>query len=88
MAYDRDHSVLGMSLFVRSATTSYYLFGGASDAGRRTGAQTAIMHRAIVDAVCQGLELFDFVGANSPNRSQFKLSFGADLVPYYSISCR
>jgi hypothetical protein len=34
----------------------------------------------------QGLKKFDFVGVNSPNRGDFKMSFGAELIGYNQIS--
>ncbi len=33
----------------------------------------------------QGKSMFNFEGVNSPDRGNFKLSFGGNLVPYYNI---
>ena len=33
----------------------------------------------------QGIKRFDFVGVNSPQRGDFKLSFNAELVPYQEV---
>jgi hypothetical protein len=33
-----------------------------------------------------GLLEFDFVGANSPQRGDYKISFNADIKPYFSSS--
>jgi len=33
----------------------------------------------------KGLQRFDFVGVNSPQRGDFKLSFNAELVPYQEV---
>jgi hypothetical protein len=49
------------------------------------GCSSLCMDAAIDRALNLGLAQFDFVGANSPGRGDFKLSFGADLVPYYHL---
>lgn len=66
---------------------AYYLFGANDPEFRETGAATFCMDFAIQDLIYNNkIQLFDFVGVNSPNRGAFKLSFGGSVVPYYQIT--
>ena len=44
------------------------------------------MIKNIESAFKKNLNEVDFVGANSPNRSDYKISFNANLYSYYSSS--
>ncbi len=68
------------------ATHTYYMFGATSDLGRGNGAGTFHLVYEIFHAREQGRHLFDFVGVNSPNRGDFKISFNGTLVPYFEVS--
>jgi len=77
--------VASMALFVYDSNCAYYLFGANNPELRDSGASTALM----IDNICAmaelGLSKLDFVGANSPNRGDFKLSFNSVLTPYYEV---
>ena len=77
--------VASMSLFVYDSHSAYYLFGANNPELRNGGASTALM----IDNICAmaelGLSKLDFVGVNSPNRGDFKLSFNPALTPYHEV---
>ncbi len=77
--------VASMSLFVYDTRNAFYLLGANNPKLRNTGASTALM----IDNICSMAELnlsaLDFVGVNSPNRGDFKLSFNSILVPYHQV---
>jgi len=77
--------VASMYLFLYDSHSAYYLFGANNPELRNSGGSTALM----IDNICAmaelGLSKLDFVGANSPNRGDFKLSFCPVLTPYYEV---
>jgi len=77
--------VASMSLFVYDSHSAYYLMGVNNPEIRKGGASTALM----IDNICAmaklGLSKLDFVGVNSPNRGDYKLSFSPVLKPYYEV---
>lgn len=73
-------------LFVYDDRAAYYLFGANDPMYRNTSAGAFLLMQMIKDAFDQCLEEVDFVGVNSPNRGDFKISFNADLKPYFVTS--
>jgi hypothetical protein len=74
-----------MYLLLFDRTRAYYLFAANDPDLRNTGAASKLMFENIFDARARGMREFDFVGANSPNRSDFKLSFNPELTPYFDV---
>ncbi|MFL6636152.1 MAG: GNAT family N-acetyltransferase [Massilia sp.] len=74
-----------MNLFLFDATRAYYLFAANDPDLRNTGAASKLMFENIFDARARGMRELDFVGANSPNRADFKLSFNPELKPYFDV---
>lgn len=70
-------------LFIYDDRTAYYLFGANDPLYRNTSAGAYLLMRMIKDAHEGGLEEIDFVGVNSPNRGDFKISFNAEVKPYF-----
>lgn len=70
-------------LFLRDDRTAYYLFGANDPKYRNTGAGTFTLLNMIKNAFDVGLDEIDLVGANSPQRGDFKISFNADLRAYH-----
>jgi hypothetical protein len=70
-------------LFLYDDRTAYYLFGANDPAYRNANAGAFLLIRMIKDAIENGLKEIDFVGANSPQRGDFKVSFNAELKPYH-----
>lgn len=63
--------------------TAYYLFGANHPEYRKCGGGTFLLVEAMKECADMGVKYFDFVGINSPYRGDFKLSFGAEIRPYY-----
>ncbi len=74
------------TLFLHDHARAYYLFGANDPAQRDSGAATRLMIENVLQAAAAGLSELDFVGANSPARGDFKLSFDAVLKPYFELS--
>ena len=77
--------VASMSLFVYDSHSAYYLFGANNPELRNSGASTALMIENICAMAELGRSKVDFIGVNSPNRGDFKLSFNSVLTPYYEV---
>lgn len=75
------------TLFLFDDRTAFYLFGANAPEHRNTGASTTLMVHMIRSAYDRGLREVDFVGANSPARGDYKVSFNADVHPYYVLRC-
>jgi hypothetical protein len=83
---DTSAGPASMCLFLYDKTRAYYLFGANEPAQRNTGAATRLMFDNIYEARRRGLQEFDFVGVNSPDRGDFKLSFNPELKLYFELS--
>lgn len=77
---------ISASLFLYDDRTAYYSFGANDPGYRDTGSGTFLMMHMIKDAFEKGLREVDFVGVNSPNRGDFKISLNAELRPYFITS--
>lgn len=65
---------------------SHYLFGAGNIALMDRFDGTYCIWNAMKSlAVNDGIRLVDMEGVNSPNRGNFKLSFGGDMRPYYQV---
>ena len=74
------------SLFLFDDKTGYYLIGANDPEYRKYGAGTFVIFEQIRKCLEDGLSQVDFIGINSPNRGDFKTSFGAIPVKYFSFS--
>jgi hypothetical protein len=74
-----------MAFFVTDTHSAYYLFGANDPALREINASSKLLLNNIALSAQQGLQRFDFVGVNSPQRGDFKLSFNAELAPYQEV---
>lgn len=70
-------------LFVYDDTTAYYLFGANAPEHRNTFSGNFLMLNLIKDAFENNIKKIDFVGVNSPNRGDYKLSYNCELKPYF-----
>ena len=73
-------------LFLYDDRSAYYMFGASDPRFRSSGASTFLILTLIREALEGGIAEVDFVGVNSPNRGDYKLSFGATLRPYFTTS--
>jgi lipid II:glycine glycyltransferase (peptidoglycan interpeptide bridge formation enzyme) len=78
--------IASASLFLYDRTRAYYLFGANNPKYRSSGASTALMIANIQKAVQLECEELDFVGVNSPNRGDYKLSFNGLLKSYFQVN--
>ena len=81
-----DEGVAAMSLFLDDSKRAYYMFAANEPALRNTGAATRLMFENILDAKRRGLRELDFVGVNSPDRGDYKLSFNPALKLYFTVA--
>ena len=84
-ALTQEGSISSMSLFLKDKKNAFYLFGANEPDLRREWGSTALMAANIKKAINLGLENIDFVGANSPNRSDYKISFNSKLKSYFYV---
>jgi Acetyltransferase (GNAT) domain len=81
-----DGETASATLFLHYAKKAYYLFGANNPKYRSSGASTMLMLSNIFEFARLGFESIDFIGVNSPNRGDYKLSFNPQLVVYYEVS--
>jgi lipid II:glycine glycyltransferase (peptidoglycan interpeptide bridge formation enzyme) len=81
-----DGQVASALLFLHDTRTAYYLIGANDPAFRKTGSGAFLMAEVIGHYRQAGQQFVDFVGVNSPNRGDFKTSFGARPVPYFEVT--
>jgi hypothetical protein len=77
--------VASMMLVLYDRQRAYYLFAANDPDQRNTGAATRLMFENLHFAQQRGVAEFDFVGVNSPNRGDFKLSFNPELKLYFVL---
>ncbi len=81
-----DEVPVSAVLFLYDDRSAYYLFGANDPAHRKAFGGTFLLMHMIRDALENGIKEIDFVGANSPNRADYKISFNAELVPYFNCT--
>ncbi len=84
-AANLEDRTASMAFFVKDAHCAYYLFGANDPTMREVNASSKLLLDNIALSAQKGLHRFDFVGVNSPQRGDFKLSFNAELVPYQEV---
>ena len=86
----KDHkgTVASASLFLFDDKTAYYLIGANDPQYRKDGVGSYLMLEQIRDFMDQGLSYIDFVGINSPLRGDYKTSFNASPLAYYSFTMK
>lgn len=84
LAETRDGDACAAALFVRDATTTYYLLGGSDADLRRTGAQNLLMWHAI-QAEAQQRQTLDFEGSMIESIEHSFRSYGSTRIPYFAV---
>jgi len=64
----------------------YYLLGGYSNDSRQHGAGALCVLNGILKAKELNIGVFDFEGSMIPEVEHYFRSFGADMVPYYTVN--
>ena len=77
---------MSASLFLFDNKCAYYLIGANNPAYRKFGVGTFVLYQQIKKSMELGLRRIDFVGINSPNRGDYKISFNAKSTPYYTLN--
>ncbi len=78
--------IASANLILRDRQASYYLFGANDPDFRSSGASSLLMFEAIAQAAEEGRDYFDFIGINSPNRGDYKVSFNAQPALYHTLT--
>lgn len=82
-AINESGEVAASNLIIKDRNAAFYLIGANHPEFRSSGASTLLMFEAISKAAEDGASVFDFVGINSPNRGDYKISFNAEPVAYH-----
>ena len=85
---DKQGIPASANLFLFDDSTAYYLIGANDPDYRKDGVGAYILLEQIRNFMAQGIRYIDFVGINSPLRGDFKTSFNAKPLPYYSFTLR
>ncbi len=87
--YDSDGKLLYLSVFGWDDRRAYYLFGaGNPEMNTRYQGTFCFWESFKILAGERSIRQVDLEGVNSPQRGQFKMSFGAELIPYYQLYWR
>jgi len=74
--------------FLFDKQRGYYMFGANDPEHRKSFASTLLLINNIWKCKVDGLKEVDFVGCNSPQRGDYKLSFDGELLPYYQTELK
>ncbi len=80
-----DGHPASMTLFVHDSRCAWYLLGANDPEWRKSAASTLLMIENIRHYAEKGIPSLDFVGVNSPQRGDYKLSFNGQLIPYFEV---
>lgn len=84
--YDSAGTLLYLTVFGWDERRAYYLFGaGNPELQTRYQGSFCFWETFKLLAGERGIKQVDLEGVNSPQRGQFKMSFGGELVPYYHL---
>jgi Acetyltransferase (GNAT) domain len=84
---DPAGDTVAMVLYLYDRHSAYNVVTGNHPGFRSTGASTLLLLVSMWHCRSElGVKFIDFVGMNSPNRSDYKTSLVADAVPYYVVS--
>jgi len=86
MCAELDGKPISAFLSLSDDRTCFHIFAANDPDYRDSGAGTALVVDTIKDSLERGLKEIDFVGANSPYRSAYKLSFNSELRPFFVAS--
>jgi len=73
-------------MFLLDKKRGYYMFGANDPEYRKSFASTLLLVENIWKCKADGLIEVDFVGCNSPQRGDYKLSFDGELVSYFETN--
>ena len=85
-AVEQSGKYIDSTFIVYDIDQAYYLFGANDPEYRKYGGGTLLLVEQIKRMSDRGVHNFDFIGINSPQRGDYKLSFGGKVIPYYTCS--
>ncbi|MGZ4991978.1 MAG: GNAT family N-acetyltransferase [Methylobacter sp.] len=83
IAKTESHIPISATAILTGKKCAYSLFTVNNPEYRKLGANTSLVIEAMLYAKSIGKSEFDFVGANSPNRGDYKISFNSELKLYF-----
>ena len=78
--------IINILMLVFDNNSSHLLLSIANDEWKKKGIMTWSLHKAIMYSKYKNLNIFDFNGANSPQRGDNKHSFGAKTKLFFNLS--
>ena len=81
-----NNEAVASNVFLIDDQIAYYQFGASNPIYRNKGSSSALMICALRYLYDNKINEVDFVGVNSPNRGDFKLSFNSELVQFFNMS--
>lgn len=88
LCVDENGEPASATIFLYDENCAYYLFGANAPAYRNTGASTYLLLENIRYFRDLGFHFVDFIGVNSPNRGDYKTSYNAIPVPFFTATWR
>ena len=85
MARNQENILVSGTVVLIDKKSAYSLLTVNHPDHRKLGANTALVVEAMLHSKRLGIQTFDFVGANSPERADYKISFNADLKCYFEV---
>lgn len=85
---DHHEQLHAAGFFIRTGRTLLFVHGGATEAGKKSGAMYLVMDQAVQYGREQGLAVLDFGGSNVQGVADFYRGFGAEDQTYYEIQAR
>jgi hypothetical protein len=82
---NHDNKTISSILILSDENTDYYLISANHPEYRKLNANGLLLFNAIENTFKKGFDCFDFVGLNSPNRSDYKISFNCDIFQYHAV---
>jgi hypothetical protein len=87
-ALNSDGIPISAVLFLINKSTAYSIFMVNNPIFRKLGGNTRLIIEAMAKLKKLGVEDIDFVGANSPQRGEYKLSFNSALHHFFEATYR
>ena len=78
--------LISVIILVFDSLSSHLVLSVANEEWKKKGIMTWSIHEAIMQTKKNKLDIFDFNGANSPQRGDHKHSFGAKLKLFFKLS--
>jgi len=85
-AYDKGRNLASAVIFLVDKRVAYYWASAFNRVFSNTGINQFLIWEGLKQLSKEGVENFDFMGADVPSIAEFKKRFGGTLVPHYKAS--